>query len=271
MYLASSAQHTRSLFRCRHNRSVNYTIGSFTAHLRFSHDKTGRTHPKKPPINETYKHKTHTRTQASTHLCVLFRSGPPQRPQSATRLLRNAAEGDLSYHRTTPPRSRVPNPILPRMRVPHVRMPVRMLRVAVVLVGRRQRTGTRLRVTPVLRRTAQTQVSLLEVRVVSLRAPQSVRVRVRVRRTVHHLPYFRVLVADVVRQLRLLETGGGHPLVAGCRTGRRIRGVEAGWISALPASLVIIGWSFRVAKVYTWPVSEATSSITWVPVRVESS
>lgn len=54
------------------------------------------------------------------------------------------------------------------------------------------------------------------------------------------------------------------------------RGGESGelrhvWIKALPVSLVIMGWSLRVAKVYTWPVSLATSSRTWVPVRVESS
>jgi hypothetical protein len=36
-------------------------------------------------------------------------------------------------------------------------------------------------------------------------------------------------------------------------------------MSAFPASEVIMGCSFFVAKVYTWPVSEATSSITWVP------
>ena len=42
-------------------------------------------------------------------------------------------------------------------------------------------------------------------------------------------------------------------------------------ISALPLSLVIIGWSFLVANVYTCPVSLATSSMTWVPVRVDSS
>ena len=40
---------------------------------------------------------------------------------------------------------------------------------------------------------------------------------------------------------------------------------------ALPASDVIIGCSFRVANVYTWPVSDATSSITLVPVSVDSS
>ena len=34
------------------------------------------------------------------------------------------------------------------------------------------------------------------------------------------------------------------------------------WIRAFPASEVIIGCSFLVAKVYTWPVSLATSSIT---------
>jgi len=43
------------------------------------------------------------------------------------------------------------------------------------------------------------------------------------------------------------------------------------WMRALPASDVIIGCSFRVANVYTWPVSDATSSITWVPVSVDSS
>lgn len=43
------------------------------------------------------------------------------------------------------------------------------------------------------------------------------------------------------------------------------------WINALPASDVIIGCSLRVANVYTCPVSDATSSITWVPVKVDSS
>ena len=43
------------------------------------------------------------------------------------------------------------------------------------------------------------------------------------------------------------------------------------WMRVLPASEVIMGWSFRVAKVYTWPVSLATRSITWVPVKVDSS
>ena len=33
-------------------------------------------------------------------------------------------------------------------------------------------------------------------------------------------------------------------------------------MSALPASDVIIGCSFLVANVYTWPVSEATRSMT---------
>ncbi len=42
-------------------------------------------------------------------------------------------------------------------------------------------------------------------------------------------------------------------------------------ISAFPASEVIIGCSLGVANVYTCPVSEATSSITWVPVRVLNS
>ena len=54
------------------------------------------------------------------------------------------------------------------------------------------------------------------------------------------------------------------------------RGGESGelrqvWIRALPVSLVIMGCSLRVAKVYTWPVSLATSSSTWVPVNVDSS
>ncbi|KYN29826.1 hypothetical protein ALC57_00707 [Trachymyrmex cornetzi] len=43
------------------------------------------------------------------------------------------------------------------------------------------------------------------------------------------------------------------------------------WISAFPASLVIIGCSLRVANVYTCPVSLATSNITCVPVSVDSS
>jgi len=34
------------------------------------------------------------------------------------------------------------------------------------------------------------------------------------------------------------------------------------WISALPASEVIIGCNLRVANVYTCPVSDATNSIT---------
>lgn len=48
---------------------------------------------------------------------------------------------------------------------------------------------------------------------------------------VHKLPYFGIVfVADVVRQVGLLEPGGGHALVAGvgARRGRaRIRRVEA--------------------------------------------
>lgn len=43
------------------------------------------------------------------------------------------------------------------------------------------------------------------------------------------------------------------------------------WIRAFPLSLVIIGCSFLVAKVYTCPVSLATNSITCVPVSVDSS
>lgn len=54
------------------------------------------------------------------------------------------------------------------------------------------------------------------------------------------------------------------------------RGGESGefrqvWIRAFPVSDVIIGCSFLVAKVYTWPVSLATSSNTCVPVSVDSS
>lgn len=45
--------------------------------------------------------------------------------------------------------------------------------------------------------------------------------------TVYQLSYFRVLVGDVVAELRLLEPGGRHPLVAAAHTGR-IRRVEAG-------------------------------------------
>lgn len=115
----------------------------------------------------------------------------------------------------------------------HVRMGVRMLRVTVALMGRRQRTRTRLRVAPVLGRPPQPQVALLQVRVMPL-AAQRVRVSVRVRRTVHHLSYFRVLVADVVRQLGLLESGGGHPLVPGSGTGRRVRRVQARLDEGLP-------------------------------------
>lgn len=42
------------------------------------------------------------------------------------------------------------------------------------------------------------------------------------------------------------------------------RGGESGelrhvWINAFPVSLVIMGCNFRVANVYTWPVSLATS------------
>ena len=43
------------------------------------------------------------------------------------------------------------------------------------------------------------------------------------------------------------------------------------WMSSFPDSEVMMGCSLAVAKVYTCPVSEATSTITWVPVRVASS
>lgn len=102
-----------------------------------------------------------------------------------------------------------------------------MLRVAVRLVRRRQRTGTGLRIAAVLRRAPETQVTLLQMRVVAL-AGQRVRVRVCMRRTVNHLSYFRILVADVVGELGLLEAGGRHPLVAARRTDRRIGRIQAG-------------------------------------------
>lgn len=107
----------------------------------------------------------------------------------------------------------------------HMRM-MRVLLVRVTLMGRRQRTGARLRVGRVLRRTSEPQVRLLQVGIV-VGAEGGVRLRVGVRRTVYHMPYFRLLVADVVRQFGLLEAGGGHPLVAGSGAGRRIRGIEA--------------------------------------------
>lgn len=44
---------------------------------------------------------------------------------------------------------------------------------------------------------------------------------------VHQLPYFRVFVADVVAELRLLEARRAHPLVAGCSAAGRVRRVEA--------------------------------------------
>lgn len=48
-----------------------------------------------------------------------------------------------------------------------------------------------------------------------------------VRRPVHQLPYFLLVVGDVVRQLGLLEAGGRHPLVARRARRRRIRAVQA--------------------------------------------
>lgn len=107
----------------------------------------------------------------------------------------------------------------------HVR--VRVLGMAVPLVRGRQRAGAGLRVAGVLGRAPQPQVALLEVGIVAL-AGQGVRVRVCMRRAVHHLPYFRILVADVVGELGLLEAGGGHPLVAAGGAGRRVGAVEAG-------------------------------------------
>lgn len=51
--------------------------------------------------------------------------------------------------------------------------------------------------------------------------------RATVRRAVHQLPYFLLVVGNVVRQLGLLEAGGRHPLVARRAGRRRIRAVEA--------------------------------------------
>jgi hypothetical protein len=43
------------------------------------------------------------------------------------------------------------------------------------------------------------------------------------------------------------------------------------WIMFFPSGLVMSGCSLGVANVYTWPVSDATSSSTCVPVSVLSS
>ena len=48
-------------------------------------------------------------------------------------------------------------------------------------------------------------------------------------------------------------------------------GFRQDWMRALPSGFVISGCSFGVAKVYTLPVSEATSNNTCVPVSVLSS
>lgn len=58
--------------------------------------------------------------------------------------------------------------------------------------------------------------------------------RATVRRAVHQLPYFLLVVGDVVRQLGLLEAGGRHPLVARRARRRRIRAVEARLDQRLP-------------------------------------
>lgn len=52
--------------------------------------------------------------------------------------------------------------------------------------------------------------------------------RATVRRAVHQLPYFLLVVGDVVRQLGLLEASGWHPLVARWARWRRIRTVKTG-------------------------------------------
>jgi hypothetical protein len=43
------------------------------------------------------------------------------------------------------------------------------------------------------------------------------------------------------------------------------------WMRFLPSGFVTSGCSFGVVNVYTRPVSETTSSKTWVPVRTDSS
>lgn len=52
--------------------------------------------------------------------------------------------------------------------------------------------------------------------------------RATVRRAIHQLPYFLLVVGYVVGQFGLLEPGRGHPLVAGRAGGGRIRAVQAG-------------------------------------------
>lgn len=48
-----------------------------------------------------------------------------------------------------------------------------------------------------------------------------------VRRSVHQLSYFLLVVGDVVSQLGLLESGRGHSLIARRARRRRVRTVEA--------------------------------------------
>ena len=43
------------------------------------------------------------------------------------------------------------------------------------------------------------------------------------------------------------------------------------WMRFFPSGLVTRGCNFGVVNVYTSPVSDTTSSKTWVPVRTESS
>lgn len=102
-----------------------------------------------------------------------------------------------------------------RMRVAHVGMRL----VGLVM---RDRTGTivlwwgaTLPPQVVVRRARVSAMMLADALVV---APPSAEPRVVVVRTaaVHQLPYFAILVADVVGELGLLEAGGGHALVAGC-------------------------------------------------------
>lgn len=107
----------------------------------------------------------------------------------------------------------------------HMRMGM-LARMTITLMRRGQRTGTSLAVPPVvLWRAPQPQVALLQVGVVPLARGQRVGVRVR---PVNHLPYFRVLVGDVVGELGLLEAGGRHALVPAASPRRGIGGIQAG-------------------------------------------
>lgn len=58
--------------------------------------------------------------------------------------------------------------------------------------------------------------------------------RATVRRAIHQLPYFLLVVGYVVGQFGLLEPGRGHPLVAGGTGGGRVRTVQTGLDQRLP-------------------------------------